>query len=126
MLRLSRPLLLAIAAGALLLALWWLVSSLIGGNRAKVEARLNKNQAAAAVESGKDAVETVGKAAEREAAGDALSRDNERTIRDAEGADTKVAPPANDAGLAALCRRAAYRDSPACLGRLRDRAADHR
>ncbi len=97
---------------AVLFALWWLYSAVTASPKA--EAKLGRNQAEAAAASGSDAVNAVGEAGKREADSDALTRDNERSIRDAEGSDAKIATPARDAGLAALCRRAAYRDSPAC------------
>jgi hypothetical protein len=111
------------AALAAVAALWWLYSAITANPKA--EARLAKNQAEAAAQSGADAVNTVAGAADREAAGDALTRSNEAEIRNAEGADAEVAAPVNDAGLAALCRRAAHRDSPRCV-RLRDGGADSR
>ena len=100
-------------AVAIMLALW-------GGYRLltanpKAEANLARNQTEAAAESGSEAVNTVGKAADREAASDALTRDNERTIRDAEGSDATVAAPARDAGLASLCKRRAYSRDPRCV-----------
>lgn len=103
-----------IGAGlAALAALWWLYSAITANPKA--EARLAKEQAEAALESGRDAVETVGEAGEREAASEALTRDNERNIRDAEGADDEVAVPVNDAGLRSLCKRRAYRSDPRCV-----------
>lgn len=97
---------------AILAALWWLYSAITA--KPEAEARLGRNQADAASESGSDAVNTVGKAGDREAASDALTRSNDQEIRNAEGSDAKVATPARDAGLAALCRRAAYRNDPRC------------
>ncbi|MCM8557739.1 hypothetical protein [Sphingomicrobium sediminis] len=84
------------------------------------EARVNEAQADAAREAGRDAVETVGRAATREAQGDALTRSNDKEIRNAQGADARVHPDAHAAGLDSLCRRAAYRDSERC--RLREPA----
>lgn len=106
-----------LAALAVILALVWLYSAITANPKA--EARLGRNQAEAAAESGSDAVNTVGAAGDREAAIDALTRDNDRSIRDAEGSDVPVAAPARDAGLDALCRRAAYRNSLRCLERVR-------
>lgn len=108
-----KPLGWAVGALIVLLALWWAYSALT--RNARTEARLARNQAEAAAQSGADAVNTVGRAGEREAAGDDLTRDNERTIRDAEGADAEVADGVNDAGLQALCRRASHRNSVRCL-----------
>lgn len=108
----KKPLGWAVGAIVLILVLSWAWNAIRAD--AEAEARLGKNQAEAASQSGSDAVNTVGKAGEREAESDALTRDNERSIRDAEGSDAKVATPARDAGLAALCRRAAYHDDPRC------------
>lgn len=103
-------------AGALaaLALLCWLYAAITASPKA--EARLGRNTTEAAQESGSDAVNTVGEAGDREAASEDLTRSNEKAIRDAEGADAAVAAPARDAGLQALCRRAAYRDSPRCVG----------
>ncbi len=83
----------------------------------KAEARLGKTQAEAAAQSGSDAVNTVGKAGEREAAIAELDRTNEKGIRDAEGSDAAVNPAARDAGRNSLCKRAAYREHPKCVQR---------
>lgn len=122
--RLTLKLALYIAGAlAVIFALWWLYSALTANPRA--EARLGRNQAEAAAESGADAVETIARGAERNAEIDATTRENEGNIRNAEGADAKVGAGVNDAGLTALCRRAAHRDSPRCV-RLRDERADTR
>lgn len=110
-----KPLGWAVGAIIVLLAVWWAYSALTRDSKA--EARLSRNQAEAASESGSEAVNTVGEAGVREAQSDALTRDNEKDIRNAEGADAPVAAPARDAGLASLCRRAAYRNDPKCLQR---------
>lgn len=111
--------------GALVLigALWWLYSAITANPKA--EARLARNQSEAASQSGADAVNTVGRAGEREAAGDALTRENDSAIRNAEGADAEVGAGVNDAGLQALCRRASHRDSARCV-ELRQRGTDPR
>ena len=98
---------------AILLAVFWLYSFITA--RPEAEARLGKNQAEAAAQSGRDAVNTVGAAGEREATSADLTRENDRDIRNAEGADATVAAPARDAGLAALCRRATYQDTKQCV-----------
>lgn len=98
---------------AVILALAWLYSVITA--KPKAEARLGRNQAEAARQSGHDAVNAVGAAADREAAGDVLSRTNEQEIRNAPGADAAVSAEARAAGVAALCRRAAYRDDPRCV-----------
>ena len=65
-----------LAALAIVLALWWLYATITA--KPKAEARLGGNQARAAQESGRDAVNAVGAAADREAASDALTRSNEK------------------------------------------------
>lgn len=102
-------------AGALAaaFALWALYSAVTANPKA--EARLARNQSQAALESGSDAVNTVGKAGDREAAGDAVTRENDVAIRNAPGAADPVSAEARAAGIAALCRRAAYKDDPRCL-----------
>jgi hypothetical protein len=108
-----RPLLYLAGVIAACLALWWLYSAWTANPKA--EARLSRNQAAAAAESGSDAVNVVGEAGEREAASDALTRENEVDIRKAPGAADPVSAEARGAGLAALCRREAYRGDPRCV-----------
>lgn len=109
-----------IAMGALVmlvicLAAWWLVATLVGGKTAKVEARINQNQTAAAIASGSDAVETIGRQIAAEDEDDVITKGNADEIRNAQGADAPVDPDVAGAGRRGLCRRAAYRDSPECL-----------
>ena len=88
---------------------------------AKVETKLATGQAEASMISGSDAVTTIGNRMEADAATDQLTRENEDAIRHADGAAAPVAAPARDAGLASLCRRAAYRGKPECVQRTRPR-----
>jgi len=90
-------------------------------NNAEARARLGEESARAASRNGEDAVATVGAAAHREQQSDALTRDNEKEIRDAQGADDRLDPAVRDAGLGSLCRRPAYRDLERC--RMRRAAA---
>jgi type II secretory pathway component PulM len=101
--------LVAIIAGLLLWNAWSARAT------AKAEARLSKNQTEAALESGADAVGTVGAVGATEVQIDVITRENERAIREAPGADAPVDPALRTAGLQALCRRAAYRGRPECL-----------
>jgi hypothetical protein len=96
-------------------ASWWIVTSLIGGKVAKVEAKLGQAQTEAALESGADAVASVGQTQVNDAATDTITRENDRAIRQAPGADAPVDPAARNAGLRSVCRRAAYRQRPECL-----------
>ena len=89
-------------------------------NAEAARARLGEATAKAASRNGQDAVATVGAAARREQQSDALTQTNEKEIRDAQGANAPIDPAVRDAGLASLCRRAAYRDHQRC--RLRDAA----
>ena len=102
------------------LAALFILAVIIGGYNAitakpKAEARLGKNQAESATASGRDAANTVGTAGARDAGIDATTRENERNIRNAQGADAPVAAPVRDAGLVSLCRRASHLHDPKCL-----------
>ncbi|KPL67398.1 hypothetical protein SZ64_04325 [Erythrobacter sp. SG61-1L] len=112
---LRKPIAWAIVAALLALGIWWLVSTLLGGATAKTEARLGKNTAQAAIQSGNDAVNTIGTQMAGEAATDALTRENAHDIRNAPGANAPVDPAAHAAGIRSLCKRAAYRERPECL-----------
>ncbi len=85
------------------------------------QAKVDRSQADAFTNSAADAVNAQGAANAREAESDALTRSNERTIRDAQGSTDKVNPAVRDAGLDSLCRRPSYRDSERC--RMRGAAA---
>ncbi|MES2043580.1 MAG: hypothetical protein V4475_06870 [Pseudomonadota bacterium] len=82
---------------------------------AKSAASLAAGQAGAAIESGHDAADTIGNRMAGDAAGDAITRENDDAIRIAHGADAPVDPAASTAGLRSLCRRAAYRGDPQCV-----------
>jgi hypothetical protein len=78
------------------------------------QARVERSQAEAQANSAADAVNTVAASGEAAAASEALTRSNEKDIRDAKGSNAAVDPAARDAGLRALCLRRAYRDDPKC------------
>lgn len=82
---------------------------------AKTEARLGKGQTESALASGADAVESVGEVGARAAQTDRTTMENADDIRKAPGAAAPVAGGVHDAGLRALCKRAAYRGRPECL-----------
>lgn len=86
-----------------------------GCSSGKTEAKLANGQSQAATQSGRDAVQSVGNQSAAEIQVDAITKENEDAIRSAPGANAAVAPAARDAGLRALCRRAAYRGDPKCL-----------
>jgi hypothetical protein len=80
------------------------------------QSRVERSQGEAHSISAADAVNTVAASGEGSAASEALTRANEQQIRAAQGSSASVDPAARDAGLAALCKRAAYRDDPRCKG----------
>ncbi|MEN2791538.1 hypothetical protein ABC974_18025 [Sphingomonas oligophenolica] len=82
---------------------------------ARAETRLAAGQAAAALASGRDAGNAIGNRMDADAETDTITRENDHAIRTAPGADAPVDPALRDAGLAGLCRRAAYRRDPKCL-----------
>lgn len=99
----------AILAGFLLVQAWR------GQATAKTEARLSRNQAEASIASGTDAVETVGTTHRAEVAIDVITRENQRVILQAPGADAPVDPALDGVARRSLCRRAAYREHPDCV-----------
>lgn len=78
------------------------------------QTKVDSAQGQAATESGADAINTVSEAGQREAASEDLTRTNERDIRAAPGAGDRVNAGVNAAGLQALCRRDAYRNTERC------------
>jgi hypothetical protein len=112
---LSRGVTLGIAAAILALVL--LIAGPPACNKMRsmaAQARLQEEQMDAQGNSARDAIATQGAASARERASEDLTRTNEEEIRNAQGASDPVNPAARDAGLRALCRRAAYRDSERC------------
>lgn len=80
----------------------------------RAQARTDAAQAEAASNSAADAIGTVSRRGAEESASEGLTRDNERDIRAAEGAGERVNMGAHTAGLKALCKRAAYKDTERC------------
>jgi hypothetical protein len=104
-----------VSAIVIALAAWWLFATLAGGKTAKTEAKLNENLAEAAIESGQDAVETVGRTIEYERHIDYITKENERAFRQAPGASAQIDPNLHRLALDRLCQRPAYREHPDCL-----------
>lgn len=109
----------AAIVGAVLIALlawaafhWWQSSVNAGA-----EARLATSQGQAVTESAKDAIRATGAVSARSEAEDSITRDNDHAIRQADGADAPVSRAVNDAGIAGLCKRRAYRCNPKCVQR---------
>jgi hypothetical protein len=88
---------------------------MVSRRTAKTEARLATGQAGAALASGQDSANTIGNRMDADAAEDTITRENDDAIRNAHGASAPVDPALRDAGLAGLCRRAAYHNNPKCL-----------
>lgn len=80
----------------------------------KAQSKVDTAQSGAATNSAADAINTVSEAGQREAASEDLTRQNERDIRAAPGAGDRVNAGVNTAGLQALCRRDAYRNTERC------------
>lgn len=104
-----------ILIGIILAVLIFGISQCQSARTARTEARLSSEQGQAASESARDAIGAVGAVSGRGAAGDQLTRENEADIRAALGADAQVSAEVRSAGLAAICKRAAYRDDPRCV-----------
>lgn len=104
--------------GIVLVAIFAVVLAIQAWNtssRAKTETRLSNNQTEAALNSGTDAVETLGEQSGREDQTDAITKDNDNAIRKAPGADAAVNPDLDAVARERLCRRTVYRLRPECL-----------
>jgi Flp pilus assembly protein TadB len=103
------------AAVALILLLGFLqVRSCQQARQQAAQSRVDKAQTGAVVESAKDAIATQGRQQRDFEASEDLTKQNTKEITNAKGADIQIAPDVSAAGLASLCRRAAYRDHPRC------------
>jgi hypothetical protein len=105
----------AIAAVMILGIVFFLVLAWDASRRAAGEARVGAAMGEARGKSAAEAVETVAAGAARDAATDDITRENADAIHRAPGADQAVHPDVHRAGLASLCRRAAYRGSEQCV-----------
>lgn len=107
----------AIIAAAIVavLAIWLIWHLWQKSSQAAGEARLATKQGEAALDSGRDAVESLGASQAKETAIDEITQENDRAIRSAPGADAPVDARVRDAGLAGLCKRAVYLRDPRCL-----------
>lgn len=104
----------AIIMAMLAFALIFGVRSCDKRRSAAAQAKVERSQAEAASSSAKDASEVQAQINRNEVASDALGRENEKDIRNAEGSNAVVAAGAHNAGLLALCRRTVNRDSERC------------
>jgi len=78
------------------------------------QSRVDAAQAGAQSNSAADAIGTVQARGAQETASEDLTRSNERDIRNAPGADQRVDMGVNVAGLKALCKREAYKNTERC------------
>lgn len=112
---LTRNLALVIGVGLAAFIVLAIGSALLSGSRAKVESKLNGNRADAAVETGRDAANTVANVSTGAASIDQATMENERAIREAQGADVPLNPDVHRAGIVGLCRYPAYRGRSECM-----------
>lgn len=109
-----RPTMMVLAAILLLALIAFGVNQCSKRKSEAAQARVSASQAEAQSDSARDAITTVARSGEETAASEQLTRDSERAIRAAPGADARVDMGVHSAGLAALCKRAAYKDAPRC------------
>lgn len=110
----------AIGIGLLLVIIFGGLRACQEFRNVKAQSKVDRGQAGAFRNSASDAVDTIGDVSSNQAAGVEIGRRNEEEIRNAKGADQRVDPAANAAGLRALCRRRSHRDDPACRVRQPD------
>jgi hypothetical protein len=80
-----------------------------------VEAKVGAAMGKARGEAASEATNIVAAGAERDAATDAITRENSDAISREPGAAQAVDPGLSRAALLGLCRRPSYRDTPECL-----------
>jgi len=105
----------AVAAILALAVVIGVAAALLDGKNAKVEAKLGQEQHEAATASGKDAVETSTGVSARASQSDRTTLENDRAIRNAEGADMPVTDDLRNVTLRGLCQRRSYSDHPRCV-----------
>lgn len=112
----TKPIMRAAIAVALVLVivLGLQVKGCMDARREAAALKVQGAQAEAGAVSAADAIGAAGEVNQREREADALTRTNEKEIRNAQGADVRVDDRATAAGLDGLCRRAAYRDTARC------------
>lgn len=105
---------LAVALGIAAIVIW---NQWQSGRNSAAGARLERHQAGAALDSGKDAINAVAASQGNFGAIDEITRENSDAIDKAPGARGPVDAGVHGAGLDGLCRRAAYRGSEQCVQR---------
>lgn len=94
---------------------WFLITAPARNAAAAKAARAEAALADSRTRSAADAVEITARSGARDAAADRLTQETRDAIRNAPGADQRLDPALNAAGLRGLCRRAAYRGRPECV-----------
>jgi hypothetical protein len=98
----------------LIVAVGLFVKSCDNRRNQAAQTRMDREMGDAASNISADAIGTVARSGEAAAASEELTRENEKEIRNAQGADERVGAGVNAAGLRSLCKRDAYRDSERC------------
>lgn len=104
------------AIGVLAVAAWLLTAPMRQASAA-AQAKASAAFTSARADSAQAAVQVVDAGAARDAGVDVITRENRDAILKAPGADLRLDPALNAAGLRALCMRDAYRGSAECLQR---------
>ena len=108
-----RLVLMALVAAALLFGILQ-VRSCQQNKQRVAEAKVERKQNKATLESAKDSIATQGEAQKREQAAAELGAANEKEIQNAEGADIPIPAAVNAARMRAVCKREANRDRDSC------------
>jgi len=112
-----KPVTWVISAGAALALILLTLHSCQNASQAGREAGLSAQTSKAALGSGKDAVGVVWGVSGRVEDSDAITRENDRAIHAAPGANLALPADVAAAGRAGLCQRRAYRCSRECVQR---------
>lgn len=105
----------AVAVLMVIIFAWWLITSPAREARLRAEHRVDDVTQQEQAKATNAAVAIAESATNTAAHNEELSREHERTIQAAPGADQRVDPAVNRALHDSLCQRAAYRNTPYCL-----------
>jgi len=110
----ARIIIAAVTAAIVVFLLLWGPAACQRMRSQGAQSKVDQAQSGAQRNSAADAISTQGQVNQNETVSRDLDRTNQEEIRNAEGASDPVRKPVADAGLHALCRREAYRDSERC------------
>lgn len=99
----------AVIAGLVLFLALWGPAACQKMRSQQAQGKLDRAQSGAFQNSAADAIDTQGKANERERQSEDVGRANREDIRNAKGSDAAVDPAARDAGFRSLCKRPSFR-----------------